>query len=518
MVLSADGKRLFVACANTNSVWAIDLASRSGRRSRSRSRSLPTRRRDRRPTPSRSRRTARRCSSPTPTTTRSPSSTSRGRARAASPASSRRAGIRRACSSAPTAGRFFVLSRQGADVACRIPRGPQPGAEGDPSQYVGAMLTGALSVLPTPDRGRAARRYTKTVRTRDARLRDVATGRRLPGRVVADSAHGRRRPRRSSTSSTSSARTAPTTRSSATCRRATAIRPCASSARTSRPTRTRSRASSCCSTTSTSTPRSATTATRSRPAAYATDFVEKIWPTNYAGRGGDVPERGRRRDAQPVRQPHGARRRLPLGRCARAGVTFRSYGEFGRRGDGATTMRDTGPTSSRPCPASRATSPDLSAPWDLAIPDSQRIDIWLEEFREFEAERQPAAPRRSSDSANDHTAGTRAGLADAARDDRRQRSSRSAASSRRSRRAGTGRTRRSSSSRTTRRTARTTWTRTGRWRFVISPFTRRARVDSTLYTTGRDAADDRADPRLPPMSQYDAAATPMYNAFVARPT
>ena len=36
--------------------------------------------------------------------------------------------------------------------------------------------------------------------------------------------------------------------------------------------------------------------------AYATDFVEKIWPTNYGGRGGALHERGRRQDAQRLRQ------------------------------------------------------------------------------------------------------------------------------------------------------------------------------------------------------------------------
>ena len=68
MVLSKDGSRLFVACANTNAVWVIDVATRAA--SRSRLRSIPTRRSGRRRTRSRCRRTAKRCSWPTPTTTR----------------------------------------------------------------------------------------------------------------------------------------------------------------------------------------------------------------------------------------------------------------------------------------------------------------------------------------------------------------------------------------------------------------------------------------------------------------
>jgi hypothetical protein len=53
--------------------------------------------------------------------------------------------------------------------------------------------------------------------------------------------------------------------------------------------------------------------------------------------------------------------------------------------------------------------------------------------------------------------------------------------------------------------------------FVISPFTRRAAVDSTLYTTSAMLRTMELILGLPPMSQYDAAATPMYNAFQATP-
>jgi hypothetical protein len=53
--------------------------------------------------------------------------------------------------------------------------------------------------------------------------------------------------------------------------------------------------------------------------------------------------------------------------------------------------------------------------------------------------------------------------------------------------------------------------------FVISPFTKRAAVDSTLYTTSGMLRTMELILGLPPMSQYDAAATPMYNAFQATP-
>jgi hypothetical protein len=53
---------------------------------------------------------------------------------------------------------------------------------------------------------------------------------------------------------------------------------------------------------------------------------------------------------------------------------------------------------------------------------------------------------------------------------------------------------------------------------VISPFTRRDVVDSTLYTTAGVLRTIELILGLPPMSQYDAAATPLYNAFTTSRT
>jgi YVTN family beta-propeller protein len=52
---------------------------------------------------------------------------------------------------------------------------------------------------------------------------------------------------------------------------------------------------------------------------------------------------------------------------------------------------------------------------------------------------------------------------------------------------------------------------------VISPYTRRAKVGSTFYTTVSFLRTMELILGLPPMSQYDAAATPMYNAFQTKP-
>ncbi|HET7041919.1 MAG TPA: hypothetical protein VFI13_07860, partial [Gemmatimonadales bacterium] len=52
---------------------------------------------------------------------------------------------------------------------------------------------------------------------------------------------------------------------------------------------------------------------------------------------------------------------------------------------------------------------------------------------------------------------------------------------------------------------------------VASPWARRKAVDSTLYTTAGLLRTMELILGLPPMSQYDAAASPMYRAFQTAP-
>jgi len=51
--------------------------------------------------------------------------------------------------------------------------------------------------------------------------------------------------------------------------------------------------------------------------------------------------------------------------------------------------------------------------------------------------------------------------------------------------------------------------------FVISPYCRRGKVDSTLYTTASMVRTMELILGLPPLTQYDAGATPMFNCFQA---
>lgn len=53
---------------------------------------------------------------------------------------------------------------------------------------------------------------------------------------------------------------------------------------------------------------------------------------------------------------------------------------------------------------------------------------------------------------------------------------------------------------------------------VISPYVKRGVVDSTHYTTASYIRTMELILNLPPMTQYDAAATPLYNSFTVSPT
>ena len=52
---------------------------------------------------------------------------------------------------------------------------------------------------------------------------------------------------------------------------------------------------------------------------------------------------------------------------------------------------------------------------------------------------------------------------------------------------------------------------------VMSPFSNRRSLDSTLYTTSGVLRTMELILGLPPLTQYDAAATPLYSAFQPTP-
>jgi YVTN family beta-propeller protein len=242
--------------------------------------------------------------------------------------------------------------------------------------------------------------------------------------------------------------------------------------------------------------------------AIATDFVEKIWPTQYANRGAVYLSEG----GGATRNAYGNIAAPMNGylwdAALKGGKTVRSYGEF---------ASNDGPTG-----VVKASVPGLEGhvnpaymPWDLKTPDNKRVDVWMQEFHEFEKNGQlPALSILRL--GNDHTSGTGAGYptprAMIAENDR-----------------AVGRVVEAIS-------ASTYWKTSAVFileddaqngpdhvdmhrspAFVASPYARRGVVDSTLYTTSGMLRTIELILGLPPMSQYDAAATPLYNAFQTTP-
>lgn len=233
-------------------------------------------------------------------------------------------------------------------------------------------------------------------------------------------------------------------------------------------------------------------------AAYATDYVEKTWPANYSKRGRKYDYEGGVEVAKPT---HG----YLWDYAARARLSYRSYGEFIE-------------TSKSPDLPSVAKEKSLEGhfdpmyrPWDLDYPDQKRVDEWLREFREFE--KNGNLPRLSIlRLPNDHTEGAAGGKptprAYVADND-----------------LALGRLVEAV-------TQSPYWKNTAIFvveddaqngpdhvdahrtvALVVSPYTKRHFVDSTMYSSSSMLRTIELILGLPPMSQFDAAATPLWNSF-----
>jgi hypothetical protein len=242
--------------------------------------------------------------------------------------------------------------------------------------------------------------------------------------------------------------------------------------------------------------------------AYATDFVEKMWPANYGRREGLYLSEG----GYKMRNPYGNIAAPPQGYlwdfAKRAGVSVRSYGEFGAQ--------------ETPGGEVKATVPGLDGlvhpsfpPFDLSIPDAQRLDVWLEEFHKFE--QQGGLPQLSIIRlGNDHTQGTAPG----AHTPRAMVAENDVAIGRLIEAISHSKFWRESAVFILEDDAQNGPDHVDAHRSVllaVSPFSRRGVVDSTLYTTSGVLRTMELILGIQPMSQYDAAATPMYNAFQTTP-
>ncbi|MFQ5740938.1 MAG: bifunctional YncE family protein/alkaline phosphatase family protein [Acidobacteriota bacterium] len=234
--------------------------------------------------------------------------------------------------------------------------------------------------------------------------------------------------------------------------------------------------------------------------AYATDFVEKFWPLNY-GHGNPkypYPSEGRFELARPAGG-------YLWDRAREAGISYRSYGEFVETPD---VVEEHATTQ---VAALQGHFDPWYRPWDLDYLDVKRVQRFQQELKRFEAEGE--MPRlQIVRLGNDHTYGTRAGkrtpTAMVADNDLALGKLVEAVSHSRF------------------------WPETAIFvleddaqngpdhvdahrsvAFVISPFAKRGSVDSTMYSTSSMLHTLELILGLEPMSQYDAAARPMFNSF-----
>jgi YVTN family beta-propeller protein len=121
---------------------------------------------------------------------------------------------------------------------------------------------------------------------------------------------------------------------------------------------------------------------------YATDYLEKTWPTSYGGRGGTYSAEGHR----PIANN---KKGFIWDHCKRAGVSFRTYGEF---------ADDQKPN----IPVLKGHFCKGFTGWDLSTRDTTRFYQWKKDFDSLLAINQ--LPRFNSVRfGNDHTEGLRKG-------------------------------------------------------------------------------------------------------------
>lgn len=227
---------------------------------------------------------------------------------------------------------------------------------------------------------------------------------------------------------------------------------------------------------------------------YANDYVEKTWPSSYGGRGGDYPGEGNKLMGNN-------KKGFIWDYAKRAGVSFRTYGEFADEKSASLPVLE----------GNYANYPGF----DLGIQDIARVESWKKDFDALIAA--GTLPKLSTIRlGNDHTEGLRAGrktpyahVADndlavgkfidylshspvwkesavfILEDDAQNGPDHIDAH---------------------RSTA-----------YVISPYIKRNTVDHTMYSTASMLRTMEIILGIEPMSQYDAAALPMYNSFTAVP-
>jgi hypothetical protein len=239
--------------------------------------------------------------------------------------------------------------------------------------------------------------------------------------------------------------------------------------------------------------------------AYATDFVEKMWPLDYGhnhSKKYGYPAEG----FFPIAFPAGG---YLWDRALEAGVSYRSYGEFVNL---ATPTNQ--PTSTR-VKSLQGHIDEWYRGFDLEYPDVKRAERFIAELKRTESEGD--MPRlQIIRLPSDHTHGSSVGL--------------------RTPRAYVADNDLPLGQVVEAITRSKFWPQTAIFvaeddaqngpdhvdahrsiAFVISPYAKRGAVDSTMYSTSSMLRTIELILGLKPMSQFDAAATPMFKTFQAKP-
>lgn len=236
--------------------------------------------------------------------------------------------------------------------------------------------------------------------------------------------------------------------------------------------------------------------------ALANDYVQKLWPATSAGRRALYDYQG----PDPTSRPPGG---YLWDAARKAAVSFRLYGEWTENPEDPRQ-----PVRPRVKELEDHVAPSYRN-FDLNYSDRRRAEEWLREFREFE--KNGNLPQlQIVRLPNDHTAGTRPG-------------------------AWTPRAMVADNDMALGRIVEAV-TRSRYWKetaifvleddaqngpdhvdshrsiaLVISPYAKRGAVDSTMYSTVSVLRTIELILGLPPLTQHDAAATPMFAAFTDKP-
>ncbi|MGY4383984.1 YVTN family beta-propeller protein [Pedobacter sp. UYP24] len=230
-------------------------------------------------------------------------------------------------------------------------------------------------------------------------------------------------------------------------------------------------------------------------AAYATDIIEKTWPTSYGARGGSTSFEGGRVATYP-------KDGFIWDYCQRAGVTYRSYGEFGEYSKaGIKSLKGhMGPNSPG---------------FDMNISDQVRADAWEHDFDSLL--NAGVVPQFSTlRISNDHTSGQKKGSV-----------SPQAAVADNDLAVGRIIEHLSHSS---------IWKESVVFileddaqngpdhvdahrspAYIVGPYVKRNTAVHTMYSTSGFLRTMELILGLPPMSQYDAGAMPLFECFTSKP-